>query len=280
MNSKLNQSLTLDRHQSTGMWTSDSEDERTKIVVMKPVNLPANYLLQIATLLKKHLGCEMEMEQLAPYINRAYEKFFLLTSADASRVHGFAGLRILEKDNLRLAYVGAVVIDSGMRGGNRLYTPMARALICEKLRHPFQKLVVFGGMVNPYAYAALARRTGSVLPSPQMPDIPPELKSKVIWGLQELYGFEDALFDEDRGLLKPTIHLEPRQETPLDTSNPHLSFFEKRNPQYKEGVALLYAAPLTMRNLCKFLARFTSRRYLMGIGRTFVEQAEFAVAKR
>lgn len=194
---------------------------------------------------------------MVPYFSRAYEHFYLLTSADESHVYGFAGLRCLDAGDMRLAYIGAVVVEPSMRGGNKLYLPIVRALIMEKLRHPRKKLTIFGGIVNPYAYAAFARRTNWILPSPKSQNIPIELRSKVINAMQVLYGFDDTQINIEKGTVLPNISLEPLQEKPLDENNPFLTFFAQRNPHFREGVALLYVVPLTLNALCQTFARFT-----------------------
>lgn len=226
------------------MASKRTQQRQTKTFSMKPEDIPTNYLNQIADLLDRYLNFRMPLTALIPYFSQAYSRFYLTTSADGRRVHGCAGINILDVNNVQMIYLGAVVVEARFRGIATLYQPIFRDVLCERMARPHQRSYLFGAIVNPYAYAALAKRFYTLLPSPTQPQLPEDLLELTVEGLSMLYG-SGLAFDCEQGLVQPSVSLTAVAEKPLDCNNSVLNFYVERNPKYREGVGLIYAVPLT-----------------------------------
>lgn len=237
------------------MTTKRTLHKQTKTFTIQPEKIPPHYITQISDLLKRYLHFDMAPEALIPYFSRAYSRFYLMTSADAKRVHGIAGTNVLTVDNVQLIYLGAVVVEAGFRGISTLYQPIYRDVLTRRIARPHQRSYLFGAIVNPYAYAAMARRFSTLYPSPAHPTLGTEMLDLTVSGLTELYGTK-LDFDREQGLVRPTVAMAPVAEKPLDSHNDALNFYAARNPGYREGVGLIYAVPLTVGTLAGFWRRF------------------------
>jgi hypothetical protein len=227
------------------MATNRTLPKQTKTFTMKPEEIPANYVDQIADLLWRYLQFKMAPDALIPYFSRAYSRFYLTTSADGKQVLGCAGINVLEIDGIQMVYLGAVVVEAGSRGTAALYQPIFRDVLRHRLACPHQKSYLFGAIVNPYAYAAMARRFGTLYPSPAHPTLGTEMLELAASGLTKLYG-TGLDFDRTQGLVRPPVAMAPVAEKPLDSRNTALNFYAERNPGYREGVGLIYAVPLSL----------------------------------
>ena len=223
---------------------------RTRTIVVKPEAIPDIYLGQISELLKTYLNAELGPDQVIPYMSRVYRRFVLLTSANGRLLCGFAGVGLVPVESTQLLYLGAAVVRSGYRGGSKLYRPLLYHILAHRLKHPQQDLYVFGAMVNPYAYAALSRRITTLRPTPTDPDLPDAIKRKTIVGLKQLYDIQDSgRFNLEKGIVYPALSMQPLEEKPVDLDNPALRFFVERNPEYRNGVGLIFAAPVTAQTI-------------------------------
>lgn len=233
-----------------GLPTRQLVSPQTKTMILNPDAIPDIYLGQISALLKIYLAFDLPPDQVKAYFGRKYEQFVLLTSEDGAELYGFAGLNILDVEQTQLIYLGAVVVKAGFRGRGKIYRPIFYRALRQKIRQPWKKIYLFGATVNPYAYACIARRINTVLPSPEVPDLPEPVKRIAIKGLQKIYNLDKPEhFDLEKGYVYPAISVQPLEERPVDLSNPTLKFFVDRNPNYKTGVALIFVMPLTMRTL-------------------------------
>ena len=234
----------------TGQPVERPAAKTTKTMAVNPSELPGHYPAQISALYKTYLNIDMAPEQVIPYHSQVYQKLVLMTSKDGRLLRGLIGFTVMEVEGRQLIYVGALVVQAGFRGGSKLYLPLFFKVLAHKLRHLHSKSYLFGAIVNPYAYAAGARRINSMLPSPDAPTISASLLDLAISGLKTLYGLDDARhFDRQRGLVHSPIALQPVIEKPLDLNQPHLRFFAERNPDFQSGVALIYMVPLTAQML-------------------------------
>ena len=218
---------------------------QTRTFSMKPQEIPTAYVDQIAALLSKYLNFEMAPDALIPYFSRAYSQFYLLTSADGQRVHGCGGINVLDIGNVRMIYLGAVVVETGFRGISTLYQPIFRDVLGHRLARPHQSCYLFGAIVNPYAYAAMAKRFTGLMPSPAHPQLDEEVLDLAVDGLTKLYG-EGLQFDRAQGLVKPKVSLSAVAERPLGRGNAAIDFYVDRNPEYQTGMGLIFVVPLTL----------------------------------
>ena len=227
------------------MATKQAIHRQTRTFSMKPQEIPTNYIDQIAALLSKYLNFEMAPDALIPYFSRAYSQFYLLTSADGQRVHGCGGINVLDIGNERMIYLGAVVVETGFRGISTLYQPIFRDVLRHRLARPQRASHLFGAIVSPYAYAAMAKRFTGLMPAPAQPRLDDEVLGLAIDGLTELYG-QGLQFDRERGLVRPRVSLSAVAERPLKRGNAAIDFYLERNPAYQTGMGLIFAVPLTL----------------------------------
>ena len=166
-------------------------------------------------------------------------------------------------DEFRVIWTGAVLLDPAYRGLNAIQRAGLWCLARERARHPFARLLWFFDTFSVKSYLMLPRNLAEYWPRRDQPT--PRWEQGVIDSLCRAAA-GDA-WDPARGVignqgrrLKPGV-----ADAPSDHPDPHVQYFLRSNPQFREGERIPCLVPLTTRNVISIVA--TGLRRAAGRGR-------------
>lgn len=221
---------------------------RIGITIMKPT-LTAKHLREMWVLYNRYY----DIHQNDFFDKMDSNDFYALYFCEGKLV-GFTGIRYRKMKttfgNQQTLYIGQAVIDEKFRTHSLVPRTCFSFAIRHYLRHPFRPLYVWCDALTYKPYLCFANCLEKFYPTFQ--ETTPDKIEFLLEKIGKHYYKEN--YQPRKGIVtksKKIVTDESTIITPYDRSNPHIAFFEEKNPNHIHGSGLLTIAPLDFRNLVK-----------------------------